>query len=439
MKAEQASVEQTNSLKLQVGGDTYLHGKWLVFARVVWFVLVTISLLVFIFSLPVYIAQLYIVCSGSACSTWQLTPQIVETLRIHAFSINTYVIINVILAFVQVFVWFAVGGVLFWRRSNDWMAVLVSLMMVLVGAGVTLNIVAGSSSPWQFPSRLINFIAYFLLILVILLFPNGRFVPRSTWLLIIIFIPVDWLYNFFPNSSLTNAIWSNVIWIGIAISIIAAQVYRYIKVSNPNQQQQTKWVVFAIVIGMLVEFVFTLVAIFFPSLAQSGSLYWLLYNNISTYSLLLIPLALFIAMLHYRLWDIDNLINRALVYGTLTFLLALVYFGLVFALQLLLRGVISQTNDVVIVVSTLAIAALFEPLRKRIQLIIDRRFYRRKYDAAKTLETFSLTLRNEVDLSELTEQLLQVVEETMQPAHVSLWLRKPVRDEDKTSKLDHYS
>src|SRR5437868_10673238 len=119
------------------------------------------------------------------------------------------------------------------------MALLVALMMVLQGTSVALNTVAGSYSQWQFPSRLIDFLSYLLLILVILLFPNGRFVPRWTWLLIIVFIPVEGLYNFFPNSPLNNAIWSNLIWIGIVISIITTQIYRYIKVSNLVQRQQT--------------------------------------------------------------------------------------------------------------------------------------------------------------------------------------------------------
>ena len=434
MDVRQTSIERTNSSEMQDTADTRLQGRWLVFARVMWFILVALAVLVFIFSLPVYIAQLYSICSGIACGTGQLTPQIVETLRNHGFTIGEYVTITVVLAFVQVFVWFTVGGVLFWRKSNDWMALLVALMMVLLGTGVALNTVAGSFSLWQFPSRLLDFLAYLLLVLVILLFPNGRFVPRWTWLLIIVFIPVEGFYDFLPNSLLNNTIWYNLIWISVVISIIATQVYRYIRVSNLVQRQQTKWVVFAIIIVLLVEAVFTLAAVFFPSLEQSGSLYWLLYNNISSYALLLIPLSLTIAILRYRLWDIDNLINRTLVYGTLTFLLALVYFGLVFALQFFLRGVISQTNDVVIVISTLTIAALFQPLRKRIQKIIDLRFYRSKYDAAKTLEAFSSTLRNEVDLSELREQLLAVVQETMQPAHVSLWLRKPMRVEEDTSK-----
>jgi hypothetical protein len=114
--------------------------------------------------------------------------------------------------------------------------------------------------------------------------------------------------------------------------------------------------------------------------------------------------------------------------STLTVLLAAVYFGLVFAMQFLLRGLISQTNGVAIVVSTLAIAALFQPLRHRIQSLIDRRFYRRKYDAARTLAAFSATIRDKVD----STQLIAVFEETMQPAHVSLWLFPPKRSNEKT-------
>jgi len=142
------------------------------------------------------------------------------------------------------------------------------------------------------------------------------------------------------------------------------------------------------------------------------------------FSSALLYLGLGFAILRYHLWDIDAIINRTLVYGSLTALLALLYVGLIFALQSLFQGMFHLNNDVTIVISTLVIAALFQPLRHRIQQVIDRRFYRRKYDAARMLAQFSATLRNEVDLTTLSEQLGAVVEETMQPTHVSLWLRK---------------
>jgi hypothetical protein len=132
-----------------------------------------------------------------------------------------------------------------------------------------------------------------------------------------------------------------------------------------------------------------------------------------------------IAMLRYRLYDIDIIINRTLVYGALTVSLALVYFGGVLSLQGLLRALTGQESQLAIVASTLAIAALFNPLHRRIQASIDRLFYRRKYDAAKTLDEFSSKLRDETDLDALNSDLVKVVRDTMQPQHVTLWLREP--------------
>jgi hypothetical protein len=145
----------------------------------------------------------------------------------------------------------------------------------------------------------------------------------------------------------------------------------------------------------------------------------------------IVPLSLSIAVLRYRLYDIDLLINRTLVYGSLTAVLALVYFGGVAATQAIFRTITGHEEQpqLAVVVSTLVIAALFNPLRRRIQGFIDRRFYRKKYDAAKTLEAFSAKLRDETDLDALSDDLTSVVRETMQPAHVSLWLRP-----DTTSK-----
>jgi hypothetical protein len=158
------------------------------------------------------------------------------------------------------------------------------------------------------------------------------------------------------------------------------------------------------------------------------AIYLLGYTFASYLAVLLIPMSIGIAVLRYHLFDIDVLINRTLVYGALSVSLAVVYIGSVVLLQATLRTLTGQGTQLTVVVSTLAIAALFNPLRRRIQAFIDRRFYRRKYDAAKTLETFSAKLREETDLDALSDDLVGVVRETMQTAHVSLWLRpKPPR------------
>jgi hypothetical protein len=135
------------------------------------------------------------------------------------------------------------------------------------------------------------------------------------------------------------------------------------------------------------------------------------------------PIAIGIAILRYRLYDIDILINRTLVYGSLTAMLIALYFSVIVVLQRAFVLFIGQQSTLAVVASTLLIAALFTPLRRRIQSFIDRRFYRRKYDAVRTLEAFSAKLRNETDLDALSGDLVGVVRETMQPAHVSLWLR----------------
>src|SRR5947209_1463986 len=162
-----------------------------------------------------------------------------------------------------------------------------------------------------------------------------------------------------------------------------------------------------------------------PGVVPADSPSQLLFPTIILFSSALFYLGLGLAILRYRLWDIDVLINRTLVYGSLTVLLVGLYVGLILALQALVRAVTGSLSQQppVLVGSTLVIAALFQPLRRLLQTIIDRRFYRRKYDAAKVMAAFGTTLRTEVEVDTLREQLLAIVQETMQPTHVSLWIR----------------
>jgi len=173
---------------------------------------------------------------------------------------------------------------------------------------------------------------------------------------------------------------------------------------------------------------------------QAGSFYRLISGPAYIVVVLIVPISFGLAILRYRLYDIDILINRTLVYSSLTAILGLVYFASVFALQSLLSVFTGQLSTgaqtpVAIVASTLGIAALFQPLRRRLQAIIDRRFYRSKYDAARTLAAFSKTLSSEVDLNQLREDLLAVVQETMQPSHISLWLRDPEQSRERNTRL----
>jgi hypothetical protein len=204
----------------------------------------------------------------------------------------------------------------------------------------------------------------------------------------------------------------------------ASLVFRYRR-SRGEQRQQLKWIVFAAafvglsyMIAMVLSFVFPSESWFAP-----GSPLWLdLVAYEAVLSFVAIPIAVGFAILKYRLYNIDLLINRTLVYGSLTATLALIYFGGVVGLQYAFRALTAQGSTLAVVASTLAIAALFNPLRRRVQSFVDRRFYRRKYDAAKTLAAFSTRLREETDLDALRDDVVEVVRDTMQPEHVSLWL-----------------
>jgi hypothetical protein len=209
-------------------------------------------------------------------------------------------------------------------------------------------------------------------------------------------------------------------------------MYRYRYVSSPAERQQTKWVVFGLVSAGLGAIAFEL-SIPGSPLGQFGPLLALALEAGLFGSLLLIPLSIGVAIVHDRLWDIDIVIRRTLVYGILTASLALVYFGGVAVAQAVFHAFTGQEQQpqLAIVVSTLVIAALFNPLRGRIKSLIDKRFYRSKYDARKTLEAFSATLNQETDLDALSDDLLTVVRGTMQPTHVSLWLRPETDAKDE--------
>lgn len=405
---------------------TTLAARPVTLARVGWLVLGALALAVYAASLPTYFAVLQAVCLGAGCVPGQVAATDAAAFAAAGVSLRTYAAVVVTTNIATALVWIGVGIVIFWRRSDDWMGLLVSLTLVLVGTTVPIsqNEVTG-----RWPVLLLNFAAVVLLFLVFCLFPNGRFVPR--WLR---WLPLAYLAlsatDMFPGLPLATTEWFQAVRVALLFGCIGvlgvAQIYRFRRVSTPGERAQTKWVVFGSSATIVGEFTYWVVAAIFPGLGRPSSLYDQLFSPVSVLLILCIPLSVGVAILRYRLYDINLLINRALVYGAVTTTLAGVYWASVLLLQTLVRAATQQTSPVALVVSTLVIAALFQPLRRRIQIAVDQRFYRRKYSAARALRSFGATLRNEVDLAPLAERMVDVVRETMEPRHVSLWLRAPV-------------
>ena len=308
--------------------------------------------------------------------------------------------------------------------------------VALAPDGPTLS--GGAVAAW-FAAQAQNAYLVFILFLV-LLFPDGKLLSRR-WR------PMVWAIGAFIGGSLVigalspgpfvdfpsasnpfgvQAIAPALEVLGVVgglggLICVAATIFsmilRFYR-SRGEQKLQLKWFTYATTVGLLTPLILSEIA---PAVFQVlGRFLW-------TLGFLSIPVSAAVAILKYRLYDIDRIINRTLVYGALTVTLVAVYVGSVLSIQYAFRGLTGSESQLAIVASTLLIAALFNPLRRRVQNFIDHSFYRSKYDAARTLEVFSAKLRDERDIDTLNSELLSTVRETMQPEHVSLWLREPER------------
>jgi hypothetical protein len=293
-----------------------------------------------------------------------------------------------------------------------------------------------------------------LLVFLLLLFPNGRLPSRQwrwfAWLSIAALTagtisaaflpgPIDWLgpirnpLGIEGAKGLLGPIASvaELLEDGVLALVAATSLLLRLRRARGEERQQIKWFAYAatVVAGSL---------ILTYTVSEAMGLRWVSWGGfaITIAGIFSLPIAMGVAILRHRLYDIDVVINRTLVYGSLTAVLVLVYFGSVAVTEAVFRVFTEQEEQpqLVVVVSTLVIAALFNPLRRRIQAFIDRLFYRSKYDAAKTLEAFSAKLRDETNLDALSDDLVGVVRETMQPAHVSLWLHPDPALKDKKKR-----
>jgi hypothetical protein len=288
---------------------------------------------------------------------------------------------------------------------------------------------------WRLSAGLLNTLGIWFSFVAYYIFPDGRFVPRWTRLLAVA-IAAYALAISFPTSRPTVLISGvsldplrTLMWTGWFAAGAAAQVYRYLRISGPIERQQTKWVVFGLAANALAVIGLYALSILFPSMRQPGLphlLRTIAGGTLNAVFLALQTLFIAIAILRYRLWDIDIIIRKTVTYSALTITLAAAYFASIVLLQQLFQVATGQVGSpAATVISTLGMVVLFTPLRRRIQNFIDRRFYRAKYNAEQALAEFAANLRQEVDLDEINRSLLAVTLETLQPENASLWLRNP--------------
>jgi signal transduction histidine kinase len=321
-----------------------------------------------------------------------------------------------------------VAAMIFWHRSDDGMALLVSLMLVLFGTVNNQNMeaLAELHPAWSFPALLSLFLASASLILFLFLFPDGRFVPRWTrvpvllWGVGLLFMLLLGLY---PDAEPLSA-WAGLMFAGGTLAGAIVQIYRYVRVSSLVQRQQTKWVVFGTAAAIAGATVASWAPTFFPALARPGVP--ALFNDlagatITTISLLLIPLSIGVAILRYRLFDIDLLINRTLVYGALTVCVVGLYVLVVGYLGALFR---TEDNLLISLVATGLVAVLFQPLRERLQRGVDRLMYGERKDPYRALSRLGERLEATLKPEAVLPTVVRTVREALKLPYAAIALKE---------------
>lgn len=365
------------------------------------------------------------IASPDECSTWGIYREDIAQAASLGISPQLLVLLGTAGQWLPRLIWFGMGLLLFWRRSHDRMAWLVSLTLTLfLFEGMYIP------GPLSRPAAMLYALAVFLFFLLPFVFPNGRFVPGwMGWVAVPLNLFIS-LGSLLPRpeeggtASLLIGVVASLLWVCLAGYAV---FYRYRHTSAGLERQQIKWMMTGI-LGWAIALAPPLIAlIYFPALQPSPQRLVFLFGvmlPVYILSYLITALCMGTAIFRYRLWDIDLIIRRTLQYTALTALLALVYFGAVVLLQTIFGAFAGAQSPAVIVLSTLFIAALFTPLRRRVQALIDRRFYRQKYDSQQVLARFAAAARDETNLDNLTLALSGALQETMQPEGIHIWLKR---------------
>ena len=428
--SQQAAVEASISADKQQSGSevgTRLHGVWLLLARGVWLAAMALVIVILIAAVPVRIGKLLnflsiFIIDTSTTRAGDLDPNAVQNgLQQLGISPGFYAAYNVALELIMVLGFLVVGTIIFLRKSNDLMAIAVSFTLVTFGPALsfTTNTLVAAQPEWRTAvnSLSIGWTTFGLIFLG--LFPDGKFVPRWMRIWAILWIAYSSAYYIFPDDSPLNPNnWPIEIIIGATIGVLGigiyAQVYRYRRVSDPARRQQTKWVVFGmatLVAGIFAQFVPYVI------LQESGlpdstrMLYDLIIAPITNLLILCLPLTVAFSVLRYRLYDIDIIINRTLVYVPLTAILAGLYSASIALLQKLFIAATGEKSDAAVVITTLLLTTTFTPVKNGLQSAVDKRFKETR-DAKKKLRLFDRQVRSVGDVLDTRQITRRLLDET---------------------------
>ncbi|HCF85378.1 MAG TPA: histidine kinase [Ktedonobacter sp.] len=429
MNLEHAQPDRAARLQSTSQADTRLHGGWLILARVAWVVLVLFLLGTFIFSLPTSFTILYHPCTGEWCTSISssvfLTAREMQALPQYGLSLNAYAWSTTVINVAEALVWFGMGSILFWRKSDDWMALLVALMLISWGVNSATTNLLYSSSIWRIPENGVQLIVGLTILFTLALFPNGRFVPRwAVWITLInpAYLAVYLLFLRslrIPGWALFNNPLNAVAWFGCWILLTLAQLYRYFRVSNTLERQQTKWVAFSFFLFLVG---FGGLAIFpSPQPSQHNVLLTVLIPHTFSLMSLLIPISFGLAMFRYRLWDIDILINRTLVYGVLTASIIGMYILVVGYLGALFR---TGNNLLISLIATGLVAVLFQPLRELLQRGVNRLLYGQRDEPYRVVSRLGQRLEATLAPEAVLPAIVETVAQALKLPYVAIILQQ---------------
>nr|HET6902315.1 histidine kinase [Ktedonobacteraceae bacterium] len=423
MKLPTAAMQSTVHAQPPGETDTRLRGRWLLLTRVVWIIVALLALGLYIASVPPTLASLHALCtdvSKTCSSVGYITPDYAHALQVLGLSLDAFAIYEVALLIVFASVYVAIGAMLFWLKSDDRMALFASLTLVTFPAAFNHVALGTLPSAWWWPSQMLILLGNSSLFLFCYLFPTGRFVPRWTcwlWIAVIVFWTVDGFFPFFPFKPSPIR---DVLFLGFVGSIPVAQMYRYWRVSNTEQRRQTKWVVFGISIGLGGFLVLRFLLTFFPLLLPPGPLTDLMIGTAQFLFLLFVPLSIGVAILRSRLFDIDSIINRTLVYGILTVSVVGLYVLVVGYLGALFRG---SDNLLISLVATGLIAVLFHPLRAFLQRGVNHLLYGQRDEPYTVITRLSQRLEVTVAPAAVLSTIVETVAQALKLPYVAILLQ----------------